>query len=149
MVGLYCTPSYIHNRKAKEVDLPRSLKGVDMAFFTTCKALGLKVFVRPVKDPRATEWLDSDGDESEDHSEGNDGYYDRRRFQLNKDGKPAPDDYVLKYDYGCSDWRTKKKGKCSHSCCSAPVVANGTIANNFSERLARIKRERQIVGLEE
>ncbi|KAJ9607941.1 hypothetical protein H2200_008020 [Cladophialophora chaetospira] len=135
MIGVYCTHSYIHNRKAKEVILPQSLKGVDMAFFKVCKALGLKAFVRPIRDPKETEWLDrtfyDDEDDYDDYLEEDEGYYDRRRFQLNKDGKPAPGDYILKYDYDCCDWKTKKKAK------------------SFSERLARIKRERQVVGMEQ
>ena len=136
MLGLYCAHSYVHNRKAQEVDLPRNSKGVDMAFFTACQALGLKVYVRPVRDPKEMEWedegdFDSEEDyEEEDYMSADEGYYDHRRFRLSNDGKPVPGDIVLKYVHDSSDWRIKK------------------IANSFSERLQRIKCEREVVGVE-
>lgn len=37
LLDLSCTHSYVHNRKAKDVDLPRSLRGVDMVFFEACQ----------------------------------------------------------------------------------------------------------------
>jgi hypothetical protein len=119
-LGLYCTHSYIHNRESKEVDFPRSLKGVDMAFFTACQELGLKVYTRPVRDPEEMDWYDRyrlSGDFSgeEDVSEGSltsgeEGYHDHRRLLHNEDGPSVSDKIVLKYVYNEADWKTKKNG---------------------------------------
>lgn len=119
-LGLYCTHSYIHNRKSKEVDMPRSLKGVDMAFFMACQQLGLNIYTRPVRDPKEMEWYDeymcnSDSEVASDDALTGDeeGYYDQRRLLHDENSPSVSDEVVLKYDYDGGDWKTKSKGTAS------------------------------------
>ena len=136
VLGFYCAHSYVHNHEAEQVDLPRQLKGVDMAFYSACKAQGLEIFVRPVRGPEETQWRyrSSKKDKDQESLQGEEGYYDRRRFRLqNKNGEPAPTDFVLKYEHEAAteQWKIKEE------------------AGSFSERLARIKRERRLLAIEE
>lgn len=106
--------------------------------------LGLKVFVRPIRDPKESEWSDSmfdaEMDEEEAELSGEEGWYDHRRFRLNKEGKPTSDDFVLKYDYEYSDWKVKKNGEhdstllmaLTNLCGQLPVLPN--VSNDSSAR---------------
>ncbi|KAK2734712.1 hypothetical protein FQN57_001482 [Myotisia sp. PD_48] len=48
VLGFHCSHSYPHNSKSAELDLPRTLKGFDMALFAIFQSLGYKVKAVPV-----------------------------------------------------------------------------------------------------
>ncbi|KAK5238133.1 hypothetical protein LTR47_001226 [Exophiala xenobiotica] len=144
-LGLYCKHSYIHNRKSDEVDIIRSLKGVDMAFYTACEGLGLDAYPYAVRDPKEIQSYDSyssdndgsDSDFSDEESASDappttskEGYYDHRRLLHIESGSSASEEVVLKYLQDGVDWKTKRNATC------------------FQDRLKRVKRGRTILSVD-
>jgi hypothetical protein len=66
ILGFACNHSYAHSRNSQDrVNLPASLKGVDMVIYATFTALGLHAAVRPVLDNSKTKhWLERSEDEA-------------------------------------------------------------------------------------
>ena len=48
IIGAFCLYEYAHNNSSAAQRLPEALKGVDLAFYAACQALGLKTKVYPI-----------------------------------------------------------------------------------------------------
>ncbi len=46
--GMFCVHEYAHTNASAAKQLPKALKGIDLALYVACQALGLKVKVAPI-----------------------------------------------------------------------------------------------------